>query len=236
MKLPSKSFATALLTLMASAGFSQAAVLYTISSFDPTDATTPSSITVDYDPALVAITTAPGLTGTTAVQLGQLQTINSGATTGTAVPGDTRFRNTDVDVAQTNGTLLVDATAATLYFQFGISGGNSSLTLTDLVFQAKKGTTGVATRGYNVVFSINGGAYTALGSGNLTTDRNTGAFDTITLPLTDTNVSSVDFRVNSTGSDGVEYANFTLNGVPEPSTSMLGLLSVVGLLGIRRRG
>jgi len=235
MKLPSKSFATALLTLMASAGFSQAAVLYTISSFDPTDATTPSSTTVDYDPALVAITTAPGLTGTTAVQLGQLQTINSGATTGTAVPGDTRFRNTDVDGAQTNGTLLVDATAATLYFQFGISGGNSSLTLTDLVFQAKRGTTGAATRGYNVVFSINGGAYTALGSGNLTTDRNTGAFDTITLPLTDTNVSSVDFRVNSTGG-GVEYANFTLNGVPEPSTSMLGLLSVVGLLGIRRRG
>lgn len=219
------------------AGALHAAPIYSITSFDANDATTTSSKTVNYDPSLVTIVVAPGLTGTTANQLLALQTINGNAGINTSSP---RFQNTDVDAAQTNGTLIADASAN--YFQFGVSGGGGGITLDSLSFQAKKATANAATRGYNVVVSINGGPYAALGSANLTADRNLPAFDSVTLNLPGapvSGVSSVDFRVNSTGG-GIEYANFAINGtVPEPSAlSLLGGTLAAASLGrrTRRRG
>jgi hypothetical protein len=211
-----------------------AAPIYNIVSFDANDATTTSSKTVQYDPGLVTITVAPGLNGTTASQLLTLQTINANAGTGTT---GSRFQNTDVDAAQTNGTLIADAT--TNYFQFGVSGGGGGISLDSLSFQAKKATANAATRGYNVVVSVNGGAYTALGSANVTADRNTAPFDAVSLSLTGPafqGISSVDFRVNSTGG-GIEYTNFAINGAtPEPSaTALLGATFAAASVRRRRR-
>ena len=231
--LPVRSFLPSLCLSLAFAGLSQGAVLYTISSFDPTDAANVSSKTVNYDPSLVAITTNFGLIGTTAVELGTLQTVN----TNLASAADPRFRNTDIDAAQTNGTLVADTNG---YFQFGVSGGMSLITLTDLTFNAKKATASVSTRGYAVTASVNGGAYTSIGTAaNLTADRSAAPFDTVVLSLAGAqfqNISSIDFRVKTSGG-GVEYANFTVNGaVPEPSAAILGALSLAGLLTLRRRG
>jgi len=212
-----------------------AAPIYNIVSFDANDATTSSSTAVMYDPSLVTTTVAPGLTGTSANQLLSLQTINPAAGTGKT---GARFQNTDVDAAQTNGTLIADPSSN--YFQFGVSGGAGGIRLDSLTFQAKKATTSVSTRGYNVVVSVDGGPYTALGSANLTADRNTPAFDSIVLPLTDSayqGISSVDFRVNTTGANGVEYTNFAINGTaPEPSAlALLGASSAAASLRRRRR-
>ncbi len=175
----------------------------------------------------------PGLTGTSAEQLLALQTINPTAGTGLA---GSRFQNSDVDAAQTNGTLIADAAAT--YFTFGISGGVGLLTAESLTFQAKKATAGVATRGYSVQYSVNGGAFSPLGSANLTADRNAAPFDNITLPLTGItfqNISSIDFRINSTGG-GVEYTNIAINGmIPEPSGMALTGLAAMLALGRRRR-
>lgn len=212
----------------------RAVILYSINSFDPDDATTTSSTTVAFDPALVSITVFPGLTGTTAQQLLTLQTLNPNA--GTAI-GGIRFQNTDSDIAQSNQTLITDA-SATGYFQFGVSGGNGALTLDNLVFDAKKATAAVATRGFNITASVNGGAYQPLGAANLTNDRNTATFDNVSLPLTGAgfqNISSVDFRVFSTGG-GIEYRDFAINGnIPEPASMSLAAIGTAGLLGYRRR-
>jgi hypothetical protein len=212
-----------------------AAPIYNIVSFDANDATTSSSTSVMYDPNLVTITVAPGLSGTTASQLLSLQTVNSAAGTGKT---GARFQNTDVDAAQTNGTLIVDPSAN--YMQFGVGGGAGGIRLDSLTFQAKKATTSVSTRGYNVVVSVDGGAYTALGSANLTADRNSPAFDSVSLSLTGPafqGISSVDFRVNTTGSNGVEYTNFAINGTtPEPSAiALLGAAFTAASLRRRRR-
>ncbi len=229
----SRALRTGLFLSLASAGLSHGAVLYTISSFDPTDAAASSSTTVQYVPGLVAITTVAGLTGTTATQLNNLQTINANASTGLA---GSRFQNSDRDVNQTNGTLISDTAG---FFQFGVSGGMSAITLTNLTFNAKRAT-GDATsvRGYNITASVNGGAYNALGSGNLSADRSAAPFNTVPLLLTGAqyqNISSIDFRVASTGG-GIEYANFTLNGaVPEPSSALLFVLSASSILTLRRR-
>ena len=233
-RLPRRTFiatAVGLCLFVACAATSRAALLYNISSFDPNDATTTSSTSVQYDPNLVAITVAPGLTGTSATDLLALQTLNAGAGTGTT---GSRFQNTDVDAAQTNGTLIADASAN--YVQFGITGGAGSINLTSLTFDAKKATAGVATRGYNVVVSVDGGPYTPLGSANLVADRNAAPFDNVVLPTTGagfTGLSSVNFRINSTGG-GVEYTNIAINGtVPEPAG--LSLLAVAALAPLARR-
>jgi hypothetical protein len=90
-----------------------------------------------------------------------------------------------------------------------------------------------------VVVSVNGGAYTALGSANVTADRNTAPFDSVSLSLTGPafqGISSVDFRVNSTGG-GIEYTNFAINGTtPEPSAiALLGAAFAAASLRRRRR-
>lgn len=219
--------------LSAAVTSSPAAILYNIVSFDPDDATTTISNTVQYVPSVVSIVVAPGLTGTTAEQLLSLQTINPNAGSGTT---GSRFQNSDFDAAQTNGTLIADASAN--YFTFGISGGAGLLTAESLTFQAKKATGGVATRGYSVQYSVDGGAFSLLGSANVTADRNTAPFDNVTLPLTGSsfqNISSIDFRVNSTGG-GVEYTNIAINGIiPEPSGFALTVLGGMLALGRRRR-
>jgi hypothetical protein len=205
------------------------AVLYNIQP-DPTDAAVTSSTTVMYDPALVAVTVAPGLTGTTAAQLNTLQTLNANATTGIA---GNRFQNTDRDAAQSNNTLLTDAVTNT-YYQFGIS-GTELFDVTSLSFDAKNATTTAAGRGYSVQVSVNGGAYAPLGSGTVSAFRgSTPAFDSVTLPTTGTTgITSIDFRVTST-TGGVEYTNISINGtVPEPA-SAAGLALGAAALAVRR--
>lgn len=147
-----------------------------------------------------------------------------------------RFQNTDVNAAQTNGTLIADASGGG-DFQFGIARGAGSINLTSLTFDAKKATAAASTRGYNVLVSVDGGPYMALGSANLVADRNSG-FDNIVLPTTGagfTGVSSVNFRINSTGG-GVEYTNIAINGtVPEPCAwSLLGVAALAPLARRRR--
>lgn len=216
----------ALLGVVAVSPVASGDVLYKILP-DPNDSTTSSSTTVMYDPSLVAITVASELTGTSATELNSLQTLNAAATTG--ITGN-RFQNTDRDAAQTSNTLLTDIGSGG-YFQFGIT-GTAPFDVTSLTFDAKKATGSTSTRGYSVQVSIDGGAYTALGGANLTADRNSG-FENIALPTTGTTgITSVNFRISSTGG-GVEYTNLTINGtVPEPA-SMAGL--AVGALALVMR-
>jgi len=221
---------------------SRGALLYQITSFDPTDAVTSSSTTAQYDPALPSFVVAPGLTGTDGNGLFALQTLNLTATTAATAP---RFKNTDNDANQTNGTLVTDA-SATAWFQFGVSGvaGNLKLNLTNLEFHAGNATTTNAGRGYNITASVNGGAYNPIGSGTLSSFRvvaggaSGGATDDVIIPLTGASfqgISSIDFRVFSV-TGGVEYADFTVNGIttPAPEPTSLGLLAV-GLVPVMLR-
>ncbi|MGE9267628.1 MAG: hypothetical protein ACQKBY_05990 [Verrucomicrobiales bacterium] len=218
-------------------GSAPAAVLYAINSFDANDAVTNSGASVDYNPDLVSVTVDAGLSGTSASQLNDLQTLFANAATQASGGGDRRFRNTDVDTNQTNGTLVTDSGGSdTVYFQFGVSGGGGAMDLTNLVFHAKKATSAVSIRGYRVLASIDGGTYALIGNANLAGDRNT-AFQEVDISLSGAqyqDIESIDFRIVSTGG-GIEYADFTLNGVvPEPGTACLGALAALGLLKRRR--
>jgi hypothetical protein len=223
---------------------SHGAIIYQITSFDATDAVTASSTTAQYDPTLPSFVLAPGVTGTDGNGLFTLQTLNATAETAATSP---RFKNTDNDANQTNGTLVTDA-SATLYFQFGASGlpGNLKLNLTNLEFHAGNATTTNAQRGYSITASVNGGPYTSIASGTLSSFRVTaggasgGATDDVIIPLTGASfqgISTIDFRVFSV-TGGVEYADFTVNGVttPAPEPTSLGVLAA-GLVPfiLRRR-
>ncbi|MCP5537495.1 MAG: PEP-CTERM sorting domain-containing protein [Akkermansiaceae bacterium] len=226
MKITTGILATIALTLATS----QAAVLYNIASFN-SDATTSGSI--NWITGKTTITTAAGYTGTTDPEL------RTNANTGGLNPdgfGGYRFRNSESHNAN-YGTVTADpGSGGTAYFSFGVSANSGTFDLASLTFEARAstGNNGVG-RGYSVVYAINGsGVYNPAGAATVFNGRNSGNFDSIDLTLTDTGITSVDFRITST-SGGIEYRNFTINAVPEPSSAALLGLGGLALVLRRRR-
>jgi|GEM_PF-4840880 len=211
----------------------EAAVLYNIASFDANDASSSSSTTVNYDASLVSITMASGITGSSAADLLALQNINPNAATSSAYP---RFRNTDADTAQLNGTLVTDIDG---YFQFGIAAqAGQTLNLQSISLQAAQATAGNAGRGFNVQVSVDGGDWTSFTSQSLTNGRTLGLQD-LSYSLAGAayqDIQSIDFRFQST-TGAVEYTNIAINGslVPEPSRMIFLALACMGMCFSRRK-
>lgn len=188
-------------------------------------------------------TSAP-MTGLGSGSSGPIRATNGSWTFG---GGGWLFANTGTDGA--NGT----ASSTTDYFNFTLSTpGQETLSLTNLTFNYGVGSnaTGVTSNFYYAVFaSVNGGAFTQLGStfdsGSLSLTQNA----TTNLGLQTINLSSisgvdsVEFRVwvSSTfgnGNTGAIFQNISVDGavvpVPEPSITMLGGLGALALLRRRR--
>jgi hypothetical protein len=213
-----------------SASLASADVLYNIASFNNDGS---SNTSTQWKTGITTITSVSGVTGTDDAGLVTLQTLQANPVTASRLSSP-RFSNQDS--SSLDDAVIVDA-SATGYAQFGIVTDNAgeSINLSSLSFQAVRATTGTAVRGYDIDVSINGGAYTVLGAANVANQRNDG-WESFDLTLTDTGVTSVDFRIYSTGG-GVEYTNFAINGtvIPEPAT--LGMIAAFGggILFIRRR-
>ncbi|BCU78414.1 PEP-CTERM sorting domain-containing protein [Luteolibacter sp. LG18] len=147
----------------------------------------------------------------------------------------------------TNGT----ASSTADYFSFSLATpGTETLTLANLTFDYGVGTNSTAQSGtfyYAVFASVNGGAYSQVGStfstGNLNLTQNT----TNSIGNQSVNLSSisgadsVDFRIwvgstNASSATGSIFRNIVVNGtvVPEPSAALLGCLGSLAVL-LRRR-
>jgi hypothetical protein len=216
----------------------EGAVLYQIHTFNtlPQGENFPGGH--QYEASIVNISTVAGLTGTTAVQLGQLQTINPMASTGAGTP---RFQNRPgMDSAQTYGTLIGSQDTPGGYLQFGVSADSGWMDLQSLTFGVIRATaSGGSDRKYTVQISVNGGAYSPIATEVAVSAYRQNGVTEVTLDLTGAayqNVSSVDFRILATGG-ALEYTGFAINGahqVPEPMVGALLLLGVTSV-GLRRR-
>jgi hypothetical protein len=234
MKVPQALITTTLAMTLFATSANAASVLYNISSFNNDGSTSPTDR--QWLIGKTTITVASGLTGTDDAGLVTLQNLQSDPTTAsrTSVP---RFMNAFV-TGTTPGVIVTD-TSTGRYFQFGIAADSgNTIDLASLTFQTTRATTGTATRGYSISVSVDGGSYSLLGADSNVTNNRTNGLQNEDLSLAAMQfqgVSSVDFRVSSTGG-GMEYINFAINGdvVPEPSTLLLSGLGVLVLLRRRR--
>jgi hypothetical protein len=204
--------------------------LYNIASFNNDDS---SNTATQWKTGITTITSIVGVTGTDDAGLVAFQTLQADPVTASRTSAP-RFSNQDS--ASLSGTVITDA-STTGYFGFGIVTDNpgESINLSSLSFQAARATTTSSVRGYNIDVSINGAAYIDFSAADVANNRSNGLED-FDLALTNTGVTSVDFRIYSTGG-GMEYTNFAINGTVIPEPAPLGLIGVFGggLLFIRRR-
>ena len=187
-------------------GIVQADTLYNIATFNHAG---PQPKVKYWYPGITTITSAPGITGTDDTGLFSLQTINVKADKSRRGP---RFQNNNVGTDSPSGGM---PGAITLshggYMQFGITGSN--IDLTSLTFQAMMACWNNDGRGYDIDISINGDDYIDLDAAILTNHRKNGGMNLFTIDLTGfpRGISSVDFRLSSTGG-AVEYIDIKING------------------------
>ena len=226
------AFAACLLALVAAA---PAATLYQFTTADAT--LNPDD---GYDPAVVTITSAPGV---------------SGPADGTALAagnnGLVRFFNTEwagFSLSSNNGPAIDNATEfGTGYFTWTVSGQpGQKLDLTSLDFNSARGGGDPATqtRGFRLYAAANGAPINFTDTPLLTVANETGTRAAPVARSADLSgaafdaVDSITFRyypLTPANGNTMDFSGMTLVGtvVPEPST--LGLAAIAGVFLFRRR-
>lgn len=137
------------------------------------------------------------------------------------------------------------------FFQIDVAAVSGTLDLESITFEGLRATGGSSQRGVEVLATVNGGAFSPLGSATtvvdldlITPNRNSSDAEDILGDLSAAafqGVTSASFRFYGTneGSGGVEFGNISINGtlapVPEPSAIALLAIAGAGLAGLRRR-
>lgn len=194
-----------------------------------------------YDPNVVTITTAPGVSAPA-----------TGSALGAGNTGLNRFWNTEwagFSLSSPNGPAIDNATEfATGYFTWTVSAaGGDALNLSSLTFNSARGGGDPATqtRGFRLYAEPEGGTFDLSDTPVLVVANETG---TRTAPvsraadLTGTafqGVRSVTFRyypLTPAVGNSMDFSNVTVNGVvvPEPSAAGLGLVCAAALLRRQR--
>jgi hypothetical protein len=225
-----------------SAGMTQAAVILSYHTNGTSAATIQSA---------APVIQGTGITGANAVFVGNSETWREEGSFGNRVAGSLSGSNAAWRLWRAMGT--GDPVATTSYegFSFTYSGANPTLSLDTFAFDiiARDGNNPYTAK-YALFASKNGGSFVQLGSGSQAITTGTqNTWYNFGLPVTFdissfgtvTSGDSLEFRLAISGSDANEKGIFTqgiqlsATAVPEPSTAVLGALSMLFLLPRRRR-
>jgi MYXO-CTERM domain-containing protein len=164
---------------------------------------------------------------------------------GTLAIGTTEGGGVRVDHSNPVGEFLINTTH---YFSFSFTADAPGVLLQAFSLDfahPSTGATAAGFRGFEVQYSVEGGAFASAGWGRLQGHTNSGnravnyELDLDDVALADG--ETVEFRIYKTNANGsgneVRYDNFMLSGVaiPEPATAGLGLFGALMLVGRRRR-
>ncbi len=165
---------------------------------------------------------------------------------GTVATGTTEGGGVRVDHSNSTAFGINPTHYFTFSFTADPAGPGVFLTTLSLDFaHPSTGATAAGFRGFEVQYSVEGGAFASAGWGRLQGHTNSGnravnyELDLDDVALADG--ETVEFRIYKTNANGsgneVRYDNFMLSGVaiPEPATAGLGLFGALMLVGRRRR-
>lgn len=199
------------------------------------------SQSADYMPELVTTFVAPGLSGSSGVDIGNNETVDDNGSTqifANDQPASNAITGGPIRVEQNPGFNGGDGNAIEAddfdigYFQIDVSANIGTFDLSNLTFEAQRATTGTTQRGFELFVETDGTAFDfatstqLLNIDNEPTNRNTGptTYDVDLSGIDFQGVSSVAFRffqtADSTG--GMEFGNISLFG-SNVDTSALSL-------------
>ena len=193
-----------------------------------------------YDPAVVAVTSAPNVNGP-----------GSGAALGAGNTGLVRFWNTEwagFSLSSNNGAAIDNAAEfATGYLTWTVSAQpGQRLNLTSLDFNSARGggDPALQTRGFRLYAEPTGGTFDLADAPVLTVDNETGTRTATVARSADLSgaafqgVDSITFRyypLTPANGNTMDFSGMTLVGTVVPEPSVLGLAGFCGLALLRRR-